>query len=500
MTYRYHKGDLFEEYFKVHGISENDLDISLYGDKYENERLAGFKDKLLEIRDSRFLIVGDYDCDGICSTAIIKRLFEHLGINHNYYIPSRAKEGYGLNEDIVNMAKENGFDCIFTVDNGVAAHDAIKVANDDDIKVMILDHHEYQEEPDVYAFIHPELLDKPYSKLSAGGLSYLFSTLFHEDELSLVYGGIAVLADMVGVLGYNRYLIKKAMEILNKGEIYQINLLNESDKYSYNSLSYNVIPKINAVSRMDYNANIVVRYLLADYEDCIKSVASINKVNIERKNITERLVQKAYKEIDRSQDIIIVKGEEYQEGICGLVANRMIYSLNKPVIILNEKEGVLKGSGRSRENFNIYEYLSGIKEIFTSFGGHGQACGISLDLEDYDRLIEYINSTMIEINEPVKDIYETDINSLSYGLCVKLEDLKPFGTDLEEPLLMIRDVNCSNKQVMAGKYPKFYLNDEVSAISFNTSDLDKEFTDMIGHLRKDNYRRNKASFIIEELR
>lgn len=148
---------------------------------------------------------------------------------------------------------------IITVDNGVSATSSISLANSLGIKVMIIDHHEYVDIPDCYGFIHPNLLDKDFNKLSAGALCYLLSTLFYEDDYSLVLGGLSILSDMVGVLNYNRYLLKKMMNILNTSDIYQIKLLNGAS-VDYDSLSFNAIPKINAVSRMGYNANILVKY------------------------------------------------------------------------------------------------------------------------------------------------------------------------------------------------------------------------------------------------
>ena len=498
MEYIYHKGNLFEEYYKANKLTKEDLDIFLFDKKLDDDNLNYFKNKIIEYRDKKFLIVGDYDCDGICATAIINKLFDYLNINHNFYIPSRLKDGYGLNENIVKMAIENNFEVILTLDNGVAAFDEIKYARESDLKVLVLDHHEISDEVVCDGFIHPTLLPKGYDKLSAGGLAYLLSSLFYDDELSLVYGGLAILGDMVGVRGYNRYLIKKTVEILNKGNIYQINLLNGSNKYDDYSLSFSVIPKINAISRMDYNPNILVKYLLASYNDCLSTIKDIDKVNKERKELSDRLIKSANERINEEDKIILLIGEEFKEGICGVLANRIMKTLDKPVIILNSNEGLLKGSARSPEGVNIYEYLSNIKDIFESFGGHGAACGLSLLEDNLSKLSDYLNTSMWQYKSIKKDVYIVDINDMDIDLVMKLEDLKPFGTDLQEPLLMIENVKYENKQLMANKYPKYTLNKKLSAISFKNHDINKEFNSLIGYLRKDNYRINCASFIIED--
>lgn len=498
MEYIFHKGDFLEEYFKSNKITKEDLDIFLFDKKLDNDNLNKFKDKIIEYKDKKFLIVGDYDCDGICATAIINKLFDYLNINHNFYIPSRSKDGYGLNENIVKMAIENNFEAILTLDNGVAAFKEIEYARKNGLKVLVLDHHEISDEVICDGFIHPTLLPKGYDKLSAGGLAYLLSSLFYDDELSLVYGGLAVLGDMVGVLGYNRYLIKKTLEILRKGEIYQINLLNGSTKYDDYSLSFNVIPKINAISRMDYNSNILVKYLLATYNDCLLTIKDIDKVNKERKELSDKLIKCANERINKEDKIILLIGEEFKEGICGVLANKIMKTTNKPVIILNSSEDLLKGSARSPEGINIYEYLANIKDIFESFGGHGAACGLSLLKANLNKLIDYINTSMCEYEPIKKDVYIIDINDATYELCSKIEALKPFGTDLSEPLIMLEDIKYETKQLMANKYPKYFINKNLSAISFKNNDIDKEFNSLIGYLKKDNYRINSTSLIIED--
>ena len=179
MEYRYHKGNILDNIYLINNITKSDLEIDRFDNINYHQSLFDFKEKLLTLKDKHILIVGDYDCDGICATTITKRLLEHLGINNSYYIPSRIDEGYGLSEKIVSIAHKHHYDVIITVDNGVSATSSISLANSLGIKVMIIDHHEYVDIPDCYGFIHPNLLDKDFNKLSAGALCYLLSTLFY---------------------------------------------------------------------------------------------------------------------------------------------------------------------------------------------------------------------------------------------------------------------------------------------------------------------------------
>ena len=498
MEYRYHQGNLLDNIYLINNITKSDLEIDRFDNINYHQSLFDFKDKLLTLKDKHILIVGDYDCDGICATTITKRLLEHLGINNSYYIPSRIDEGYGLSEKIVSIAHKQHYDAIITVDNGVSATSSISLANSLGIKVMIIDHHEYVDTPDCYGFIHPNLLDKDFNKLSAGALCYLLSTLFYEDDYSLVLGGLSILSDMVGVLNYNRYLLKKMMNILNTSDIYQIKLLNGAS-VDYDSLSFNAIPKINAVSRMGYNANILVKYFLSDKDECIKLLDSINKINDYRKNETKTECDLALSMLNRKDKLALIVSSEFKEGICGLIANRISLNYDVPCIVFSKKDGLLKGSGRSRENFNIYEYLLDTKDLFTSFGGHGQACGVCIEESKLDDLKAYVDTHKLNMLDYHKDVISVDQTDIDFDLFNKIDSLKPFGIDFKEPLIHIKDFEYKSKFLIKNKYPKFTVDNKLSAISFNEYDSYRQFSDLYAYIRKDDYHAGAVSLLIEDL-
>ncbi len=498
MEYRYHQGNILDNIYLINNIQKSDLEIDRFDNIDYHQSLLDFKDKLLSIKDKQVLIVGDYDCDGICATTITKRLLEHLGINNSYYIPSRIDEGYGLSDKIVNLASKHHFDVIITVDNGVSATSSISLANSLGIKVMIIDHHEYVDTPDCYGFIHPNLLDKDFNKLSAGALCYLLSTLFYEDDYSLVLGGLSILSDMVGVLNYNRYLLKKMMNVLNTSDMYQIKLLNGAS-IDYDSLSFNAIPKINAVSRMGYNANILVKYFLSDKDECIKLLDSINKINDYRKNETKSECDLALSMLNRKDKLALIVSSEFKEGICGLIANRISLNYDVPCIVFSKKDGLLKGSGRSRENFNIYEYLLDTKDLFTSFGGHGQACGVCLDESKLDDLKAYIDTHKLNMLDYHKDVISVDQSDIDFDLFNKIDSLKPFGIDFKEPLIHIKDFEYKSKFLIKNKYPKFTVDNKLTAISFNEYDSYRQFNDIYAYIRKDDYHQGALSLLIDDV-
>lgn len=492
---------LTDRILKINNITKDKLDVSSFFIDKDIDVIVKFKDGLLENKDKKFLIVGDYDCDGICATSIIKKLLDYLNIKANFYIPSRSLEGYGLNNKIVETAINNNFDCLFMVDNGVSCKEQLDLCKQSGIKTFIIDHHEYEGEVNADYFLHPSLFNEKYSDMCAGGLSYLFSSYFYDDELSFVLGGLATLADMVSVLNFNRYLLKGMLEILRKGNIYQINYLMGKADYSFDSLSFNVVPKINAVSRLDeyLNVNHVVEYLLADKKSCANFYNKIDNINTMRKDYSNKMSLEAMDNIDIEENIIISTSSNYKEGLCGLVANKLLNTINKPVIVLALVEGEYRGSGRSINGVDLYSYLKKL-DIFNTYGGHNQAVGMSFDEDKLDILKEYIRNNPIEYKEECKDILQVNVNDINFDLLNEIESLKPFGTNFKEPLLILKDVYYTKRYVVAYKYPKYVLNDHLEAISFNTNHMNMPFSDMIGKLQRDSYHLNKLSFMIEDLR
>ena len=250
---------------------------------------------------------------------------------------------------------------------------------------------------------------------------------------------------------------------------------------------------------MKYNANMLVRYLLSDKATCLKTVKDIDAVNDERKRMTEKTVRELSGMTDIEEGIAVIVSDDIIEGICGLVANRLIQSLKRPVIVFSRDNGILKGSGRSVEGFDLYRCLYAVKDLFENFGGHEKAVGLTMKEDRLTELKEYIGNLDVIREDTFKDVYEADLSALDYELACRLDDLKPFGVDLSEPLILIRNVEHGPAQLMASKYPKYRLSRDLSAISFNTDHADKDFRSLIGYLRKDNFYKNRASFIIEEL-
>ena len=490
-----------ERILQLNNVEKQDIELSNFEIDYNLEIINRFKEKLLSDKDKKFFIVGDYDCDGICATTIIKRLLDELNIENNYYIPSRTKEGYGINDKIVQTAYDNNFDCILCVDNGVVASNQLAKAKKLGIKTYIIDHHEYTDTPECDGFLHPNIFPNEYKDMCAAGICALLSNSFRQDELTTVYGGLATLADMVSIFSYNRYLVKQMLNILSNTRIEPINLLLGSNEITYTNLQYNVIPKINAVSRLDdlMNVNYVVRYLLSTSNECLKYYDKIEIINESRKQISKTMYQDSLRLIDDSKNIIIIKNEHFKEGLCGIVANRLLDIYDKPVVVFAENNDILKGSGRSKSGTNLFEYLKECKDLFDNYGGHEQAVGITISEDNYVKLLEYVDKHPLSINEQYTDVLLFNQEDIDFSILNQINSLGPYGVGFKEPLIGIRNPKYIKRLLVAGKYPKFIFNDKFDAISFNSNMINKDFEYMIGKLKMDTYNSNKLSFVIEDL-
>ena len=187
------------------------------------------------------------------------------------------------------------------------------------------------------------------------------------------------------------------------------------------------------------------------------------------------------------------------EGLCGLVANRILDNYQKPVIVFAEVDGVLKGSGRSLPGTNLYEYLKGASDLFDNYGGHELAVGFQLKLANFDKLIDYINNNELTYDEQYKDVLVVDSESINNDMLQAINDLQPYGTHFKQPLFALKNPKYISRYLVSNRFPKFEINDYLSAISFNTSFVDKKFEYMIGNIKKDNYYKDKLSFVIEDL-
>ncbi len=407
--------------------------------------------KLAKENSEKVFVGGDYDADGICSTAIMKKTLDLFGIENGYYIPNRFKEGYGLSFRTVELAYQKGYSIIMTVDNGVKAHDALKRAKELGMYVIVTDHHQIEEEIEADIVVHPDYMESEYAYLSGAGVALeisrnLIGTGSQYDAL-IALCAVALIGDVMPAWKETRKIIKKGLSIIKQNRVKSLSaLLYPGATIDETAISFSIVPKLNAIGRMDdsSNVNTLVPYLLSNDDRMISFYATqLNAVNEKRKKLSDEENHIAETMLNEDQ-IQILSHDSFHEGICGLVAGRLSNTYHKPCVVMARKEGLMKGSGRSVPGFNMFEFFSSFQELY-SYGGHEQAVGISVKEEDYDCFVEHvkekINQLHLEIPQIKKKAIRIQTKDITFDSVADLSRLSPYPRNMVEPLFVIQDMH-----------------------------------------------------------
>ena len=489
--------------------------------------------------EEKILVYGDYDADGITSTVLLVETLISLGANVSSYIPNRFEEGYGPNKEAFTKIINSGISLIITVDNGIAGVEEVELANELGCDVIITDHHKIQDIiPNAYAIIHPEHPegDYPFKKLAGVGVAFKLAhallEIFPDFLLDLV--AIGTIADMVSITDENRIFVKQGLELLNEdpriGLKMLLELSNINSKIDEQTVGFYIAPKLNSIGRMD-SAKLGLSFLMAEDAANARVLAEqIEKFNIERKQVTEEIVKDVIDKIETSdkknKNVIMICGD-YHEGVLGIVASNIVEKYQKPVFIMNSKEGILKGSARSIYDFNIYTAMNKISDLFIAFGGHTLAAGFSFDEVNLNKIEDFLDNEYenYKQNNELKSTKNIDIvtslEEISYQFFNSLEALKPYGMDFEKPTILIENSMVLNKTYFGSEkqYLRLTIADEVGnldCISFkDTSLFDKvknnDIIDLLCTLDKNNFNGrtklqahiidiNVKEFLFEDLR
>ena len=431
-------------------------------------------------KNKNIWIYGDYDVDGITSTAVLYLALKELGAeNVSYYIPIRD-EGYGLNNDALKKIKDSGGELVITVDCGITAFEEIKFANSINLPVIITDHHNLQGKkvPEALAVINPKRIENEYTFESLAGVGTVFMlvlSLFESygkkekafEYLDLV--SIGTIADIVPLLSENRILTKFGLEKLsftkNRGLAFLLYKLfnsgenkgnNPKSEYSTYDVGFIIAPVFNAAGRLK-DAKMVVKLLTSDNNREIEIIVKelINK-NFERKELQSRIVEMIEKNIEKNkinEDFVIIDySPEYHHGIIGIAASKIVDTYYKPVIIMEvkEDEGIAVGSCRSIEGFNILNALQSMPELFVKFGGHAGAAGFTIpikNIELFKRKINEYAKKILKEDDFVKIINidkQIPMQKMSYEFFKTIELLKPFGFGNPMPTFQTKNVLLEN--------------------------------------------------------
>lgn len=434
------------------------------------------------ITNKKIRIIGDYDVDGVISVYMLYTALKKCNANVDYEIPDRIKDGYGINEKIIKEAKDDGVDTILTCDNGISAIDQIKYAKELGLTVIVTDHHDipFVEDEnnkkiflrsDADAILNPKQKDCNYKfkSLCGAGVAFkLIEVLYEEFNIDkeecyklIEFLAIATVCDVVDLIDENRIFVKKGLEKINNttnlglGELIRENEIQDKTISVYH-LGFIIGPCINASGRLD-NAKKGLRLLLADEEDeAVHLAKELVKLNAERKDMTMKGVEDAIEIIEGTEiindKVLVVYLPHIHESLAGIIAGRIRERYNAPTLILTNGEEFAKGSGRSIEEYNMFEKLLECKELLEKFGGHPMAAGLSIKEENIDKLREKLNeNSMLKDEDLIKKIKidcVLPLDQINFRVIEDLEKLEPFGKGNEKALFGIKDVNVIKAQIL----------------------------------------------------
>ena len=416
---------------------------------------------------TKMRIIGDYDIDGVTATYILLKGFKRLGANVDTYIPDRVADGYGIHDHLIKKAMEDGIDTIVTCDNGISASSQITYAKELGMTVVVTDHHEVPftdtEEGRTYilppadAIINPKQADCTYPNKNICGAVVAMKLVFalyekyrlpeEEKEDFLEPAAIATVGDIMDLQGENRILVKEGLARLpftkNKGLKALIRAIGlEDQKITSYDIGFRLGPCINASGRLDTAMRSLALLQSEDEEEAAKLAGDLKALNDSRKALTEKGTEEAYKLIEssdlRNDRVMVVFLPECHESLAGIIAGRIREKYHKPTFVLTRGEKSLKGSGRSTENYSMYEELVKCDSLLVQYGGHPMAAGLSIEEENVEKFRQTLNDncTLTEEDMIPKIVIDVPmpISYINEELVEQLSILEPFGKGNTKPL------------------------------------------------------------------
>lgn len=470
-------------------IGDEQIRKYLYGDTkdlYSPWLLKGMKEAVALLQKSidageRIRVIGDYDIDGVCSTYILLTGLKKVGANVDTVIPDRIKDGYGINEQLIDQASEDGIQTIITCDNGISALSQIAYAKELGMKVIVTDHHEVPFEeteggrveklPLADVIINPkqEQCTYPWKGLCGGAVAWKVIAAVYENYgipmeeayRLLEFAAIATVGDIMELQEENRILVKEGLKRLHHTKniglrsLIEVNGL-ERDSINAYHIGFVLGPCINAGGRLDTAKRALELFATEEKEVADRLAGDLKALNDSRKELTTEGVEEAVHQVlntgRRSEKVLVIYLPDCHESIAGIIAGRVKEQFYRPTIVLTDAENGIKGSGRSIPGYNMFEELCKVGELFTKFGGHPMAAGMSLPKENLQKLrselnrnctltdADMIEKLSIDIAMPIQYISEEFINELKV--------LEPFGNGNSKPLFAERDFHVLQSQIL----------------------------------------------------
>jgi len=424
-------------------------------------------------------IHGDYDVDGVTSTVVLKKALELAGAESGWHIPHRLHDGYGMQPAAVEEAAARGVRLIISVDNGIRAGAAITRANELGVDVIVTDHHLPEAElPPALAVINPNRTDCSYPNpyLCGAGVAFKLAhaILLHKTQVAagwpaarlyrvleslLKLVAIATVADIVPLTGENRVIVKHGLkglgEVRNPGLRALLDAAGFADRApNETEVGFRIAPAINASGRMDSAGQAVRLFLTEDREEANRIARELFALNVERQTAERSIVKEIFDRcvetpVTDHHAALVLWGDSWHRGVVGIVASRIVERFHRPAIVLGVENGVAQGSGRSIEAFHLLAALEGMRDLFTKFGGHAHAAGLTLPESSLESFRERLRAWAAErlTAEDMQPTVEIDavieFGEINDSLWRALERIAPFGMGNRRPLFGARNVHLA---------------------------------------------------------
>jgi len=461
----------------------------------------------------KIVIVGDYDVDGVSSSAIMKLFFDKLNYDVDVVIPDRFEEGYGLSLKLLNRIKA---DLIITVDNGITSFEAAEECKKRGIDLIITDHHTPLEEeevrlPQAYAVINPKISSFPFKEICGAEVAwYLCAAIKSQRKANVDLREftdilvLAIIADIMPLTHLNRTLSTMGLKRLNTGKRAFSKALKRffNKEFKSEDIAFQIAPRLNAAGRMK-SAMIAYEFLICeDEEKAYDLLVTLDGYNNLRKKVEKEVVEDI-KEGD--EDFIVVKGD-YHEGVIGIAASRLVRKYKKPAIVFCEKEGVLKGSGRSLGRVNIFSLIKECEDLLEGFGGHAMACGLSIKSERFEEFKDKINQHVKKYSKEdffIEDyvLGELRFNQIDLDLIDILKRFEPYGEGNPKPKFYTK-AKILNIQPLKENHFKLILSQDGIILPAVVFGYEGEFNDIIEFkfsIEENTFYGRTVQLIIEEI-
>lgn len=464
---------------------EEEIRKYLYGsvsDLYAPELLKGMEQAVAVIRDAiaekrKIRVIGDYDIDGVCATYILVRSFRSLGADADMAIPHRIKDGYGLNDHLIEQAAADQVELIVTCDNGIAAADQIELAHQLGMQVVVTDHHEvpFTEDspggervyhlPPAEAVVDPKRPGEtyPFSGICGAVVAWKLAGALGIDRKLLddllEPAAFATIGDVMELKDENRIIVKEGLRRIRRTShpglraLIEVNKLDMRKIEAYH-IGFVLGPCVNASGRLESAELSLKLWLEEDYGKAVPMAAELKNLNDSRKEMTEAGVRKAVELLKRDgmDKVLILYLPDCHESLAGIIAGRIRERYHRPTIVLTDAEEGVKGSGRSIEGYDMFAELSACKELFTKFGGHKMAAGLSLVKENATKLRQRLNENCTLTEDDFTPKVHIDIalplSYVSEGFIQELDLLEPFGTGNPKPVFAQKNVLLRSGQIL----------------------------------------------------